>query len=229
MRRELRNFAKWVLRLVSHNFLWKLGALAGAIVIWALVASEPELSTFTNVRLEFRNLPPQVEIGNSPSDTVTLELRGPAGALGRPGERRPSVILDMSDVAPGLRTYQIGDGNLALPPGVHLVHAFPSEVRFDFEPRATRDIPVQVRFTNEPGNPYTVVSSTASPDHLEIEGPASHVSRVSAAVTDPIPVPEELGTVEFRVNAFVADSFVQFVSSPQVKVTVTTKKKGPAS
>jgi hypothetical protein len=225
MRRELQNFAKWVLRLVSHNFLWKLGALAGAIVIWALVASEPELSTFTNVRLEFRNLPPQIEIGNSPSDTVTLELRGPAGALGRPGERRPSVILDMSDVTPGLRTYQIGDGNLALPPGVHLVHAFPSEVRFDFEPRATRNIPVQVGFTNETGSPYTIASYTVSPDHLEIQGPAGRVSRVTAAVTDPITVPEEPGTVQFRVNAFVADPYVQFVSSPQVVVTVTMKKR----
>ncbi len=225
MRRELQNFAKWVLRLISHNFLWKLGALAGAIVIWALVASEPELSTFTNVRIEFRNLPPQIEIGNSPSDTVMLELRGPAGALSRPGERRPSVILDMSDVTPGQRTYQIGDGNLSLPPGVHLVHAFHSEVRFDFEPRATRDIPVQVRFTNEPGNPYTVASSTVAPDHLEIEGPASHVSRVNAAVTDPVLLPETPGTSQFRVNAFVADPFVQFVSSPQVVVTVNMKKR----
>jgi hypothetical protein len=225
MRRELRNVAKWVLRLVSHNFLWKLGALAGAIVIWALVASEPELSTFTNVRLEFRNLPPQIEIGNSPSDTVTLELRGPAGALSRSGERRPSVILDMSDVTPGRRTYQIGDGNLALPPGVRLVHAFPSEVRFDFEPRATRDIPVKVEFTNETGNPYIVAGYTASPDHLEIEGPAGHVSKVSAAVTDPVPVPEAPGTAQFSVNAFVPDPFVQFVSSPQVVVTVTMKKR----
>ncbi|HEY7390145.1 MAG TPA: CdaR family protein [Bryobacteraceae bacterium] len=228
MRRELQNFAKWLLRLVSHNFLWKLGALAGAIAIWALVASEPELSTFTSVRLEFRNLPPQIEIGNSPSDTVTLELRGPAGALSRSGERRPSVILDMSDVSPGLRTYQIGDGNLTLPPGVHLVHAFPSEVRFDFEPRATRDVPVQVRFTNENGNPYIVAGYTVSPDHLEIEGPAAHVSRVSAADTDPVPLPEAPGTAQFRVNAFVADSFVQLVNSPQVVVTVTMKKR-PAS
>jgi hypothetical protein len=228
MRRELRNFAKWVLRLVSHNFLWKVGAVAGAIVIWALVASEPELSTFTNVRIEFRNLPPQMEIGNSPSDTVTLELRGPAGALSRSGERRPSVILDMSGVAPGLRTYQIGDGNLALPPGVHLVHAFPSEVRFDFEPRATRDIPVQVHFTNENGNPFIRAGYTVSPDHLEIEGPAGHVSRVSSAVTDPVPLPEAAGAAQFRVNAFVNDSYVQFVTSPQVVVTVNMKKR-PAS
>ena len=46
---------KWVLQLVTHNFLWKLIALAGAIVIWAVVTSEPELSTLVRVPLEFRN------------------------------------------------------------------------------------------------------------------------------------------------------------------------------
>jgi YbbR domain-containing protein len=225
MRRQLLRFAKSALQLVSHNFVWKLAALAGAVVIWGLVATEPELSTFTAVRIEFRNLPSQIEIGNSPMDTVTLELRGPAGELGRPGERRPSVVLDMSDVAPGLRTYQIGGGNLSLPPGVHLVHAFPSEVRFDFEPRATRQIPVQVRFDGEKGNSYTLASYTVSPDQLEIEGPAGHVARVGAAMTDPVTLPDAPGTAQFHVNVFIADSFVQFVKSPQVLVTVTMKKK----
>ena len=36
----------WVAGLVSHNFWWKVLALSIAILIWALVASEPELSTF---------------------------------------------------------------------------------------------------------------------------------------------------------------------------------------
>jgi YbbR domain-containing protein len=225
MRLKLAKFAKSAAKLIAHNFAWKLLALAGAVVIWGLVATEPELSTFTSVRIEFRNLPPRIEIGNSPMDTVTLELRGPAGELGRPGERRPSVVLDMSDVAPGLRTYQIGDGNLNLPPGVHLVHAFPSEVRFDFEPRATRQIPVQVTFNDKSSSLYMVASYNVSPDQLQIEGPASHVARVGAAMTDPVTLPNAPGTAQFRVNAFVADSFVQFVKSPQVLVTVTMKKK----
>jgi hypothetical protein len=225
MRLDFTKFAKSALRLVAHNFLWKLGALAGAVTIWALVASEPELSTFTTVRIEFRNLPPQMEIGNTPMDTVSLELRGPAGALTRPGERRPSIVLNMSDVTPGLHTYEIGDGNLSLPPGVQLVHAFPSEVRFDFEPRATREIPVEVPFSGENGNPYVIAGYTVSPEHLDISGPAGHVAQVNAAVTDPVTVPQGAGTAQFHVTAYLADSFVQFVNSPQVTVTVTMKER----
>jgi hypothetical protein len=42
---------------IFRNLLWKLLALAAAVVIWAFVATEPELSTFATARLEYKNLP----------------------------------------------------------------------------------------------------------------------------------------------------------------------------
>jgi YbbR domain-containing protein len=157
---------------------------------------------------------------------VTLELRGPAGELRGSGEnRRPAVVLDMGDVLPGERTYPVSGGNVNLPRGVHLVQAFPSEVRFNFERRVTREVPVHVRFSGGDSG-YMVASYTTSPDKLEIEGPASRVARVVAVSTDPIPVPAEIGTTQVRVNAFISDSYVRFDESPQVLVTVTTGKSG---
>jgi len=225
MRRDLLHWTRLAARLITQNFLWKLLALAGAVVIWASVANEPELSTFTTVRLEFRNLPPELEISSRPVETVTLELRGPAGELRGPGEnRRPSVVLDLGDVFPGQRTWPISDGNVVLPRGVHLVQAFPSEVQFTFERHVTLEIPVRVRFSDSDSG-YVVSGYTASPDKLRVSGPASRVARISAAVTDPIPVPAVNGTTPFHVDAFVSDSYVRFDGSPQVLVTVTTRKK----
>jgi YbbR domain-containing protein len=214
------------LELVTHNFLWKLLALAGAVVIWALVASEPELSTFTTVRLEFRNLPEDLEISSQPLETVTLELRGPAGELRGEGEsRRPAVVLDMADAVPGKRTFQIGDGNVTLPRGVSLMRSVPSQVQFDFERHGARTIPVQVRFAGEGTNGYVVARFTVSPEKLAIEGPANHVANVMAALTDPVDVTSAVGTSQIRANVFVQDSYVRFESSPQVVVTVTMKKR----
>ena len=66
---------------IIDKIWWKLLALMVAVVIWALVASEPELSTFTTVRLEYKNLPDDLEINSDPVSTVVLELHGPSGAL----------------------------------------------------------------------------------------------------------------------------------------------------
>src|SRR5260221_10528075 len=85
------------------NVLWKLVALAIAVVIWWLVASEPELSTFARVRLEYKNLPDDLEISSEPVGSIALELRGPSGELRGVGNGgiQPAVILDMAGVLPG--------------------------------------------------------------------------------------------------------------------------------
>jgi YbbR domain-containing protein len=215
----------WTFRLVFHNSWWKLLALAIAVVLWALVASEPELSEFATVRLEYRNLPDDLEINSDPVSSVTLELRGPSGELRGAGDGiRPAVVLDMSGVQPGERTFAIGVGNVQLARGVRLVRSIPSEVRFRFERRLVRLVPVVVRLTGQGQNGYTVASQSVAPDRLEIAGPSSRVARIAAAVTDPVDVSSATGTSQFRVNAFVDDSFVRFHSSPQVLVTVAMKK-----
>ena len=226
MKETLLRAFQWTLHLVFHNFWWKLLALVAAVVLWAVVASEPELSTFATVRLEYRSLPEDLEISSDPVSSVSLELRGPSGVLRGVGDAiQPAVVLDMSDVQPGERTFTIGAGNVKLARGVRMVRAIPSEVRFLFERRLVRLVPVAVRFTGQGLNGYTVARQSVAPDRLEIAGPASRVARIAAAVTDPVDLSSALDTSTFRVNAFVEDSFVRFHSSPQVVVTVTMKKK----
>ena len=226
MKQTLQRALQWTLRLVFHNSWWKLLALAIAVVLWALVASEPELSEFATVRLEYRNLPDDLEISSDPVTSASLELRGPSGELRGVGDGiQPAVVIDMSDVQPGERTFTIGAGNVKLARGVRMVRSIPSEVRFIFEHRLVRLVPVVVRFTGQGQNGYTVARQSVTPDRLEIAGPASRVARIAAAVTDPVDLSSVVGVSQFRVNAFVDDSFVRFHSSPQVVVTVAMKKK----
>jgi hypothetical protein len=217
---------RWLLRLVFENFAWKALSIVIAFAIWALVASEPELSTFAIARLEYKNLPDDLEIASEPVAEISLELRGPSGELRGIGDGvKPVVILDMSGISAGERTFAVEDGNLRLNRHVRLVRAIPSEVRFDFERRMVRSIPVQVRVTGEGRNGYEVALRHSNPGDLTVVGPASHVARLVAAVTDPVDVSTVVGTKEFRVNAFVEDPYVRFRTTPQVAVTVTMKKR----
>lgn len=217
---------KWLVRLIFHNFWWKLLSLASAVLIWVLVASEPELSTFTTVPVEYRNLPSDLEISSTPMENVSLELRGPAGELpGVGGNRRPAVVIDMSNVSPGGTTFTIGDGNVSAPRGVRLIRAIPSEVQFEFERRMTRTVPVEAQFTGQAAQGYRVLRTSVSPSAVTITGPVSRVAQVHAATTDPINLSTVVGTAQFHVNAFVDDPYVRVRTSPQVVVAVTMKKK----
>lgn len=218
---------KWGWTLIARNFWWKVLSLAMAVVLWALVASEPELSTFATVQLSYKNLPEDLEIASEPVPSIDLELRGASGLLRGVGDTgvRPAVVLDMSNVLPGEHTFTIGDGNVKLARGVHLVRAMPSQVRFTFERRMARSIRVLVRFTGEHSNGYEIASEQVEPPDLTVMGPASHVSRMLAVSTDPVDISNVVGTSQFRVNAYVNDPYVRFQSSPQVTVTVTMRKR----
>jgi hypothetical protein len=211
-----------------ENIGWKLLALVSAVALWAVVASEPELSSFVTVPLAYKNLPEDMEISGGPVNTVSLELRGPSGELRNLGDStgvRPAVVIDMTGVQPGERTFPIGDGNVKLSRNVRLVRAVPSEARFQFELRGERTVDVQPRVSADGKNGYVVDAVSVEPRQLQIVGPASRVARLASVETDRVDASSKVGSAEFRVNAFVEDPYVRFASSPQVTVTVTMKKK----
>jgi YbbR domain-containing protein len=222
----MKRYLKSAFGLIFDRAGWKLLSLAVAIAIWALVSSEPELSTFVSTQVEYKNLPPDIEISSNPITTVLLELRGPSGELqGLGGEGvHPQIILDLTSARPGQHTYAIDRNSVKLPRGVHLVGELPAQVHFDFETRAKRTVPVVVRFTGEGHNGYIVSSEEVTPKTEEIEGAASHVAADSEVVTDPVDLSDVVGPTTFRVTAYATDPFVHIKSS-QVTVTVTMKKK----
>lgn len=215
------------LRLIFNNWGWKLLSLAIAVIVWTLVASEPELSTFATAHIQFKNLSSNLELASTPETSILLELRGPSGVLGSLGEgggKSPAVILDMAGITPGEHTFAIGPGNVSLPRGARIVRATPSQVRFDFDRPLTRDVPVSVRFTGEGHNGYHVASFGVDPPKLEIVGPRKRVQAVTSVLTDPIDISSATGFVKVQVNAYVLDPFVRFDSTPQAIVSFTMRK-----
>ncbi len=164
----------------TKNIGWKLLSLAAAVLLWIAVASEPEVSTFLSVRVEYTNLSTGVEINSDTAESIILEVRGPSGELrGLPETRRLyGVVLDMSDVGPGQHTFTIAGGNVRLPRGVQLVRSVPAQVRLDLERSAMRRVPVEVRFAAGLSPRLQVVEATPEPASLAITGPASRVFRV---------------------------------------------------
>jgi YbbR domain-containing protein len=227
MKHHFIQYAQHARSLLLHNLGWKVLSLVIAALLWALVASEPQLSTFASVRLEYRDLPSDLEISSEPVGSVSLELVGPAAELRGLGDSgiHPAVIIDMSGVQPGERTFTIDSENVRTTRGVKLVRSIPSEVRFRFERRVERTVAVVVRFAGEGAHGYHVARHSVEPAELRIVGPASRVARVAAAVTDPVDVTKAVGSSEFRVNAFVDDPYVRFQGSPRVKVDVTMVEK----
>jgi YbbR domain-containing protein len=213
--------------LLLKNLGWKLLSLALAALLWIAVASEPELSTFASVRVQYKNLSPALEINSDVVEQVLLEVRGPSGELRgtQDARQRFAVVLDMTGMEPGQHTFTIDRQDVRLPRGIELVRAVPAQIRLIFENSAARHVPVELRFA--PGLPPTlqVIQAVAEPASLAIAGPASQVAHVASVRIDPIELTPQPGTRVYHVDAYIRDPYVRFQDSPSITVKVTLGKK----
>ncbi|MGI8988454.1 MAG: CdaR family protein [Bryobacteraceae bacterium] len=215
------------MKLLTANLGWKLLSLALAVAIWLGVASEPEMSTIVSVPVEYKDSPADLDISSRIVDSVNLETRGPSGRLAEIRASKLAVILDFSKVLyPGERTFTIGHANTNLPRGVRLVRAIPAQLRFDFEHRATRSVPVLIRFSGKLPSGLRLGDVRAVPDTLRIVGPETRVNRVTSVATDPVYLGSVTKDGDFRVSAFVDEPQVRFFDSPEVTLKFHVAKSG---
>ncbi len=213
------------LRFLTRNIGWKLLSLAGALVIWAGVARDPELVSFVTVPVQYQHTPGDLEINSDVIEHAYLELQGTSSLLDRFRQSRPAVTLDFSHVDnPGERTFDIDEDSVNLPHGLKLIRAIPSQLRFDFDKQVGRDVKVEVRFSGKPQPGYHLAHYDVTPSTLKVLGPESRVKHIETARTDPVDLSTVVASSEFRVNTFVDDPHVRFQGSPRVVVKVVVEK-----
>jgi YbbR domain-containing protein len=215
-----------VIGLLTNNWKYKVGSVLLAGLLWLGVVEEPELATSVLVPVLYRNVPKDLEMSSDVSERVLLEVSGPASKLAPSILADARITLDLSDVKrAGDRTFPIERGTVALPSGVQLDRASPSQVRLAFEPRFSREVRVRVRIRKRPAEGYEIAAQDVQPARLQIVGPESHVDRIETVETDPIDVGHLKGGKEvFKVHAYLADPMVRFVGNGRVEATIEVRQ-----
>ena len=212
-------------RALTRNLGWKLGALLLSVVLWFAIVGEPTLVTIHSVPILYRNLPPDLLMGQDAPDAVRAELRGSSSRLTSSNLADIAVLLDLSSIGgPGERTFTLADSDLHLPQGVTFLRVVPSQLRLRFARLQAKDVPVQIRIAAPPPAGYRVVRQEVTPEQLRIAGPEPRVQLARAADTDGIDLSAVTRTSAFHVNAFVTDPQIRFETSPVVTVTITIEK-----
>ncbi len=207
--------------LLTRNLGWKLLSLLAAIGVWMNVASEPELTTIVSVPVEYKNFPSGFEISSDIVESVDVEAHGPAGLLRNLGDGHLAAVLDLSSVrTPGERTFTLAESLERLPRDVTLIRTIPAQVRFRFEHRATRLVPVHISFSGTLPAGEKVVSASADPPELRIAGPESRVMAVKNLEADPFDLTGEKDNASRVVAVYTAEPQVRILNAPRVTVKV---------
>ena len=211
-------------KYVFKNLSFKLVSLAIATMLWWAVGRDQPIEIPMTIPLEFQNAPADLEINSDEPLQTRVTLRGPERLLQGMNPSSVHAILDLGEVGPGERTFDLGPRDVRVPRNVKVVQNEPSQFHVSFDLCSTRSIPVQPRVTGTLLSGYGITGVTADPATITIVGPARRVEAIQDAMTDPVDATGVVGKATFTTHAYVADPLVQVENAGSIRVTVFVEK-----
>lgn len=163
--------------VITENLNLKLLSFAFALILYSLVHGGQDARGSISVDLEV-NLPPEsgdkVFVGTIPRD-VRIFVRGSTQTIDNLRGGAVHMILDLTESPEHVI---FNPKMVRLPDGVRVeVEQFePPSIDLKWEPRITRDVPVQVSVVGSPADGYIVKGPlVAEPKTVHVRGPQSDV------------------------------------------------------
>jgi len=215
-------------RYVLHNFWLKVLSLLMASALWFLISPDQQPAEVAiRAPIVFQHVPEQLEISSESISDAQIRVRGPEQIIRHLQASEIHAEIDLADVKPGERTYDLTSQQVRHPRDVTIVQVVPSQLHLAFDTRLTREVEVRPRVIGDFADDE--YKAEADPSHITITGPRNHVEKIESATTDPIDAKGIRGRAVFTTNVYVADPLVQVIRATSIRVTVLVQKAGTVS
>jgi hypothetical protein len=124
-------------RWVLHNFWLKVLSLVLATGLWMAISPEQEPAEVTvRVPIEFRHVPPQLEISSVSVPEAQIRVRGPERMIRELRSTDIHADLELKDAQPGGQTFDLTAQQIHLQRDLTVVQVAPSRVSLIMEKSA---------------------------------------------------------------------------------------------
>lgn len=219
-------FKRWVL----HNFWLKILSVLIATGLWLAISPDQEpAEVAVRVPIEFRDVPPNLEVSSVTIPEAQIRVRGPERLIRELRTTDIHAELELADAKPGERTFDLTAQQIRHQRDLHVVQVVPGQVHLSFDTRLTREVEIHPRVTGNFVEGEQIVKVLVDPEKITITGPGHHVATLDAATTDPVDASGTRTQATFVTNVYVADPLVQVVQPTPVRVTVIMGRSAPAA
>ena len=191
-------------QVLVHNWRLKLSALGLAVLLWALVQTEPSnQETFSSVPVRVQIADPGWTTSGPPTPaTVEVRLGGPPREIIRLAREGTSIRVPVASVGSRdtLITLRREWVQLGQRSGVSVESVSPANVRVSFEPAQTRLLPVSTRLVGRVRDHLALASDIGvSPQLVRVRGPESRVTSLDSVPLEPFDLSEVTRSGTFTV------------------------------
>lgn len=197
----------------------KIAALGLGVVLWITVSGQ-QVQRNVLVQLQFRSIPPPLELTGDTPRTVDVRLRGAAGLISQLEPYQVVATIDLTDARPGVRVFPLTAEHISVPLGVQVMSVDPATVSLTLEKSASTDVPVKPTVDGEPAPGYDVGEVTWTPKHVEVVGPESRLKDHPLAITERISIEGATSTIVEDVHIGVSNPAVRLRQARTARVTI---------
>lgn len=170
-------------KLLTENWTFKLISLTLALLLWMFIMGERRLEVGYRVPLELQNIPNELMVANQVPSMVDVRVSGPRTLQMKVSPNDISIIVDLTDLKPGLTTFKQLEERLNLPSGLRVTRLSPSFIDLKLERIKQKLVPVRVIMTGEPLSGFKVHTIRVVPDEVVIEGGETELKGISEVTT----------------------------------------------
>ena len=156
---------------VFHNIGLKLVSLLLAVGLWLAISRDPIAQVAVDVPVEMQNLPDALQVSSEHIPQVQVRLSGPERPIHRLQPSDVHAHINLAQVQPGERSFALTRNDVHFPDGLQVVQIIPSEMRLNFDSKATRRVDIKPRVVGTFASGYEIERIVVVPPALTIEGP----------------------------------------------------------
>jgi YbbR domain-containing protein len=175
-------------KLLFENLGLKITAVLLSVLLWLFATSRGLSEISLDIPLEFRDIPPGLELMSHSVKVVSLNIKGQERIIRnmRPSDIR--VFIDLSKAKTGEGVFSINKNTITLPPTVTVTNISPSYVKVLLEESVTKTVQVRPIIVGAPESGFYVKSISVIPENVVIEGAKSKVTIVDKIKTETLDI-----------------------------------------
>ena len=168
------------------NMLPKVLLLLGVCIFWVLITTRQGQITAVTAPVRLHGVPDDIVLLRTLPEDVTVQIKALSSLAPTPSKLDLTAEIDASGITEGTTAIRVTNDDITAPAGMTVTSVSPTSVRVSVERKIRKSVPVKVILRGRVPARHSSLRVVSEPDSVDIEGPASQVSRVISVATEDI-------------------------------------------
>jgi uncharacterized protein (TIGR00159 family) len=210
---------------IFSNMLPKTAILLIVITFWALIATRQGQIITVSAPVRMHGIPENLALIRSSPEEVDLQLKSYSILTPLPSKMDVVADIDLSSIREGQTAVRIKNTDIKLPSGMVMSSVTPQLIKVTTDRKERRKVAVRLTLRGSMPRGLSGFVAVADPAMVEVEGPASQVSRIGSVSTEEIDAARlEKGT-EYSRNLLPPQNSIEILRDEPVTIRLAMRRK----